>query len=160
MRRASRREFLRLSTIGPAMTLLAACRAEAAAPAPTAVPVKPAAPVATQPPPVAVAPTSAPTAASKPAAAAAAPPKPAATVRDVSFVVADGTEPLNLDPAAATGPWQHIINGIYEGLVNWTARMEIEPGLATTWQAAPDGSWTFKLRPGVTFHDGTPFTSQ
>ncbi|MBW4435862.1 MAG: hypothetical protein KME04_01930 [Pleurocapsa minor GSE-CHR-MK-17-07R] len=35
------------------------------------------------------------------------------------------------------------------------------PGLATSWQLAPDGlSMTFTLRQGVTFHDGTPFNAQ
>ena len=32
--------------------------------------------------------------------------------------------------------------------------------LATSWTASPDNKiFTFKLRQGVTFHDGTPFTS-
>ena len=39
--------------------------------------------------------------------------------------------------------------------------MELQPALATAWEATPDGkTWTFKLRQGVKFHDGTPFTSQ
>ncbi|GAA1854040.1 ABC transporter substrate-binding protein [Pseudonocardia alni subsp. carboxydivorans] len=34
---------------------------------------------------------------------------------------------------------------------------ELEPGLATEWKSTPDGkTWTFTLREGVTFHDGTP----
>ena len=36
-----------------------------------------------------------------------------------------------------------------------------EPVLATSWELAPDkSSYTFKLRRGVTFHDGTPFNAQ
>ncbi|MBN9759241.1 Dipeptide-binding ABC transporter, periplasmic substrate-binding component [Pseudonocardia sp. Ae406_Ps2] len=35
---------------------------------------------------------------------------------------------------------------------------ELAPGLATEWKSTPDGkTWTFTLREGVTFHDGTPF---
>lgn len=38
---------------------------------------------------------------------------------------------------------------------------ELEPGLATEWSANEDGTvWTFTLREGVTFHDGTPFNAE
>ncbi len=38
---------------------------------------------------------------------------------------------------------------------------EIEPDLATSWSVSPDGLvWTFKLRKGVTFHDGTPWNAE
>jgi len=41
------------------------------------------------------------------------------------------------------------------------ASKEFVPGLATEWAISPDGlSYTFKLRQGVTFHDGTPFNAQ
>ncbi|PRC46912.1 ABC transporter substrate-binding protein, partial [Mycobacterium sp. ITM-2017-0098] len=51
----------------------------------------------------------------------------------------------------------------YEGLLQYkagTEKPELEPLLATEWTASPDNKvFTFKLREGVTFHDGTPFTS-
>jgi len=38
---------------------------------------------------------------------------------------------------------------------------DIEPDLATSWSVSPDGLvWTFKLRQGVTFHDGTPWNAE
>lgn len=38
--------------------------------------------------------------------------------------------------------------------------VEVEPGLATSWSATPDGrTWTFRLRRGVLFQDGTPFNA-
>ena len=37
--------------------------------------------------------------------------------------------------------------------------MLIQPGLATSWEATSDTTWEFKLREGVTFSDGTPFTA-
>src|SRR3954468_5827314 len=53
---------------------------------------------------------------------------------------------------------------IYEGLVNWDlskadALADIKPGLATEWSAVEGDAkrWTFKLRQGVKFHDGTDF---
>ncbi len=35
------------------------------------------------------------------------------------------------------------------------------PGLAESWEVSDDGLvWTFKIREGVTFHDGTPLTAE
>ncbi|HYU19615.1 MAG TPA: ABC transporter substrate-binding protein [Chloroflexota bacterium] len=153
----TRRQFLRLAILGSGGALLAAC-AQPAQQAPTRAPAV-ATPqvVPTQPPPAAKpAPTLAAEAA-KPTAAPAA----AGQVRDVNFVVVDGTEPNSLDPPVGTGPFQHILNAIYDRLVVWSDKMEAEPGLATSWEVSPDGkTWTFKLRQGVKFHDGTPFNSQ
>ncbi|HYM70296.1 MAG TPA: ABC transporter substrate-binding protein, partial [bacterium] len=40
-------------------------------------------------------------------------------------------------------------------------QVDVEPDLATSWTTSPDGLvWTFKLRQGVTFQDGTPFNAQ
>ena len=51
----------------------------------------------------------------------------------------------------------------YEGLVQYknnTDKVEIAPRLAETWEVNPTHDvYTFHLRKGVTFHDGTPFTS-
>lgn len=56
-----------------------------------------------------------------------------------------------------------LTTNTYEGLLQYkggTAKPEIEPLLATEWTESPDHRvFTFKLREGVTFHDGTPFTS-
>lgn len=47
---------------------------------------------------------------------------------------------------------------ILENLVDADETGVLEPGLATDWAASADGlTWTFTLRAGVTFHDGTPF---
>ncbi|MGH7268416.1 MAG: ABC transporter substrate-binding protein [Candidatus Rokuibacteriota bacterium] len=47
---------------------------------------------------------------------------------------------------------------VYDGLVRFNEKMQIEPQLAAEWSTSADGrTWTFKLRRGVTFHDGTPF---
>ncbi|SOD74235.1 peptide/nickel transport system substrate-binding protein [Jatrophihabitans sp. GAS493] len=56
-----------------------------------------------------------------------------------------------------------LTNNTYEGLITYkggTATPTLEPSLATAWTASPDNkTFTFTLRPNVTFHDGTPFTS-
>jgi ABC-type transport system substrate-binding protein len=49
---------------------------------------------------------------------------------------------------------------VYDNLVHFTEKMTIEPQLATEWATSADGlTWTFKLRRGVSFHDGTPFNA-
>jgi peptide/nickel transport system substrate-binding protein len=49
---------------------------------------------------------------------------------------------------------------VFEYLVRSSADLSLQPQLATEWSASADAKeWTFKLREGVTFHDGTPFTA-
>ncbi|WP_123023926.1 ABC transporter substrate-binding protein [Mycolicibacterium stellerae] len=56
-----------------------------------------------------------------------------------------------------------LTTNAYEGLLQYKAgtdKAELEPLLATEWKASPDNKvFTLKLRQGVKFHDGTPFTS-
>ena len=49
---------------------------------------------------------------------------------------------------------------IFDGLVTYDFDLNPKPQLATSWTVSPDGlSYTFKLRDGVAWHDGRPFTS-
>ena len=69
-------------------------------------------------------------------------------------------EPSSLDPttapAAAIGELVHY--NILEGLTKITAAGAVQPLLAEDWSSDPDGkSYTFVLRKGVVFQDGTPF---
>jgi peptide/nickel transport system substrate-binding protein len=73
-----------------------------------------------------------------------------------------------LDPQGASGwvTWR-IHRHIFEPLINQdlsrsdVAQPPLIPGLAESWEASPDGlAYTFKLRPGVTFHDGTPWDAE
>ena len=56
-----------------------------------------------------------------------------------------------------------ITTSVYQGLVQYapnTSLHKIVPDLATSWSISPNGlTYTFQLRSGVLFHDGTPFTS-
>ncbi len=77
-----------------------------------------------------------------------------------ALVLGHLAELQTLDPPQATTISDGRINSnIYEGLVRFKdASLEIEPALATSWTISPDGKlYTFKLRPGVTFHDGSAF---
>ena len=67
---------------------------------------------------------------------------------------------LTLDPHSQNeGPTNSMNSLIYESLVTRNPDLELEPELAESWEAGPDG-WTFKLREGVKFHDGADFTAE
>lgn len=77
------------------------------------------------------------------------------------LVVGIGTDASTLDPHLCTDSATEVINkNIYNNLVRFDSNMKLVPDLATEWKLAKDGvTWTFKLRQGVTFHDGTPFNA-
>ncbi|BBZ07076.1 ABC transporter substrate-binding protein [Mycolicibacterium doricum] len=86
---------------------------------------------------------------------------PTDKVLHVSFLQDPGQPP---DPDIFyAGQGLLLTTNLYEGLLQYkggTEKPEIEPLLATEWTESPDHRvFTFKLRQGVTFHDGTPFTS-
>ncbi|MGE0724705.1 MAG: ABC transporter substrate-binding protein [Alphaproteobacteria bacterium] len=58
------------------------------------------------------------------------------------------------------GPTNAMKNNLYEALVfrNW--ELKYLPSLATSWEQTSPTVWRFKLRQGVKFHDGTPFTAE
>jgi ABC-type transport system substrate-binding protein len=65
--------------------------------------------------------------------------------------------PARLDPAAARDPAELMaVRLVYQGLVAFGERGEVEPALAASWGVSRDGLvWTFRLRPDVRLHDGT-----
>ena len=76
------------------------------------------------------------------------------------LVVGQIAEPKSLDPHAVTAVNDfRILMNVYDGLVRYKdSTLEVEPSLATSWTISEDGTeYTFELREGVTFHDGTPF---
>jgi peptide/nickel transport system substrate-binding protein len=78
------------------------------------------------------------------------------------LVVGVEQKPQSLDPARATGVTTYTINqNVYEGLTMWDQdKAAPVPALAMAWSANEDATvWTFKLRPGVRFHDGQALTS-
>jgi len=68
-----------------------------------------------------------------------------------------------LDPALVDdGESSKVIVNIYEGLLKYADdSTEVEPCLAESWEVSEDGlTYTFKLRQGVKFHDGTDFNAE
>ena len=71
----------------------------------------------------------------------------------------DNYDPRSLDPALSTDvPTGRAVGYLFDGLTRFTPDAQVLPALATSWDVSPDGStYTFHLRRGVTFTDGTPF---
>ena len=82
-----------------------------------------------------------------------------ALAADLTMAVA--TEPTSLDPHfQALGSNHELAMHVYDTLAAVDARMQISPGLAVSWAPVDDKTWEFKLREGVKFHNGEPFTAK
>jgi peptide/nickel transport system substrate-binding protein len=63
-----------------------------------------------------------------------------------------------LDPHFFAGfPTNNALSMIFNRLVEQDADQRLVPGLAESWRVVDDTTWEFRLRRGVTFHDGSPF---
>jgi len=82
-------------------------------------------------------------------------------VRGGQLVVGTYPEPTSLTASLTTDGAAQLVRGkIFDGLLSYDAALNPKPELALSWSVGADGlSIAFALRPGVTWHDGTPFTS-
>lgn len=82
-------------------------------------------------------------------------------VRGGTLVVALGSDPGSLNPAATTSGGVHAASELmFNGLVSLGPDLEPVPELAESWEVLEDGAlYRFTLREGVTWHDGEPFDS-
>ncbi|QFQ87517.1 ABC transporter substrate-binding protein [Paracoccus kondratievae] len=71
-------------------------------------------------------------------------------------------EPPNLDPTggAAAAIDEVVYANVFEGLTRIAPDGSVQPGLAESWDSSDGKTYTFHLRPGVTFHDGSAFDAQ
>ncbi|MCZ4365349.1 ABC transporter substrate-binding protein [Sulfitobacter dubius] len=79
------------------------------------------------------------------------------------ITVAMQLEPPHLDPtSAAAGAIDSVLyTNVFEGLTRFMGNGSVVPGLAESWEISEDGlTYTFKLREGVTFHDGTTMDAE
>jgi ABC-type transport system substrate-binding protein len=79
-----------------------------------------------------------------------------------ALVYGRGGDSVGLDPSYETdGNSFMVCDNVFEALVAYKDESTaLEPGLATSWEISPDGlTYTFKLRKGVKFHDGTAFNA-
>ncbi len=81
----------------------------------------------------------------------------------VTLVFARGKDSLSLDPADIDdGESVKVTVNLFDSLLRYQrGSTAIEPALASAWDVSTDGlSFTFQLRKGVAFHDGTPFNAE
>ncbi len=85
---------------------------------------------------------------------------PSAEAARSDIVVGIRLEPPHLDPtaSAAAAIDEVVYANLFEGLTRIDKEGAVVPGLAESWSISDDGKiYTFKLRPGVSFHDGSAF---
>ena len=69
-------------------------------------------------------------------------------------------DPQTMDPHSQNEGLTNSVNQqVYEYLTSRDKKLAIQPGLATEWKQIDSLTWQFKLRKGVKFHDGSPFTA-
>lgn len=79
-----------------------------------------------------------------------------------TLIFGRGADSSSLDPSAVTdGESLYVTKNIYDTLVNYGEQdTTIHEGLAVDWEVSDDGlTYTFQLREGVKFHDGTDFNA-
>jgi peptide/nickel transport system substrate-binding protein len=176
--RWTRRRFLGLVGAAASVGLLQACAPSAPAAKPSeSKPAEASKPAETKPveakpaaqAPAAAQPTTAP---AQQAPAAKTESKPAAAGQvgpRETFVYGMGADPTNLDPHSTVDGLSLItMQRTYDKLVDLRpgepkpgAALEVDPELAESWTVSPDSlKYTFKLRPGLKFADGSPLNAQ
>lgn len=86
-----------------------------------------------------------------------------AMAQQTDLTIAMQLEPPHLDPtSAAAGAIDSVLYAnVFEGLTRFASDGSVVAGLAESWEIGADGTtYTFKLRDGVTFHDGTAMDAE
>ncbi|MEM9148181.1 MAG: ABC transporter substrate-binding protein [Pseudomonadota bacterium] len=75
-----------------------------------------------------------------------------------AITIGIASEPTAMDPHFHNlGPNNAMSRHVYDNLILQNARQQLQPGLAVEWGPIDDTTWEFKLREGVSFHDGSAF---
>ena len=88
---------------------------------------------------------------------------PAVARADTTLVVGMAADPTGLDPEAVENNTSgFVMSTVYDSLLRYKpGTTDVAPGLAESWTTSPDGlTYTFKLRQGVKFSDGTPLDAK
>ncbi|MCA0851068.1 ABC transporter substrate-binding protein [Salipiger thiooxidans] len=79
-----------------------------------------------------------------------------------TLVIALNSDARSLEPGInRDSNTDTVVNHLFEGLVAYRTDLSVGPALADSWTVSDDGlTYTFDLRDGVSFHDGTPLTAE
>ena len=84
----------------------------------------------------------------------------AQTTQKRELVTAQGGDIARFDPHFSTSSNDIRVSfNLFDNLTSRHPDGKLYPGLATEWKLTDPTTWSFKLRPGVKFHNGDPFTS-
>jgi peptide/nickel transport system substrate-binding protein len=96
----------------------------------------------------------------RPAQAQSAPAASPPAAAQHKLNVAVGGAFTSMDPHYHNlGPNNGLTGYVFEPLMRFNPKFQPEPALAVSWKAIDEKTWEIKLRDGVTFHDGSPFTA-
>jgi peptide/nickel transport system substrate-binding protein len=86
---------------------------------------------------------------------------PAASAQARPLTIGFKGEAFSIDPHFQNGPIAHTTNRhVFDRLIDVAPDASLKPALALSWERQGDRAWLFRLRPNVTFHDGSPFTAE
>ncbi len=84
-----------------------------------------------------------------------------AGARAQTLALASASVPTSADPHFSVLTTNvSLASHVFGALIDRDPESRPVPGLAVSWKMLDDTTWEFKLRPGVTFHDGSPFTAE
>jgi peptide/nickel transport system substrate-binding protein len=87
--------------------------------------------------------------------------RPAAAADAETIVMALDVDQNNMDPHMHFLRVGILMNiNMYDSLLHKNIKLEYEPSLATEWKTLDETTWEFKLRQGVKFHNGDPFSAE
>jgi peptide/nickel transport system substrate-binding protein len=82
-----------------------------------------------------------------------------ATASAADLTIGRATEQNSLDPQFSDlGNDVATAENTFESMIEFDSKLRVHPSLAVSWKLLDPLTWEIRLRPGVTFHDGTPFT--
>jgi peptide/nickel transport system substrate-binding protein len=87
--------------------------------------------------------------------------RPAAGQGASQLVISQPADATTMDPGRSTQVLTvNYFANVFDTLTRWDTALKLQPALAIAWKSVNESTWEITLRPGVKFHDGSPFTAE